>query len=60
MEREVIQSIKIKSTDLHGKILIYLDDLKDLYFNDEKAAKADSFNNKMKSWVNRQLKKLGV
>jgi hypothetical protein len=30
MEKEVLQSVKIKTQDLHGFLLNYLDDIKDL------------------------------
>jgi hypothetical protein len=37
MEREVLQSIKIKSQDLHGTTPIYLENIKSLEQYDEKA-----------------------
>ena len=51
IEKQVLQSIKIKSQDLH-------DDIKDLEGIENKAIKAENYSNKMTQWVRRQLKKI--
>jgi len=51
MEKEVLESVKVKSQDLH-------DEVRQLQFIEEKALTSDKLHNKMVSWTNRQLKKL--
>lgn len=57
-EREVLQSIKIKSQDLHGTFDLNIDCIKQFEGEDEKAVIAYGFTRKMKQWAHRQLKKL--
>lgn len=53
MDREVLQSIKIKSQDLH-------DHIKELEQYDERATNAEKYLNKIGQWTVRQLKKLSA
>jgi len=60
MELEVLQSIKIKSLDLHRNKFLNIENIKSFEQFDDKATKASAYQNKCGQWVMRQLKKLSA
>lgn len=60
MELEVLQSVKIKSQDLHGTFPHYSDPIRELEQYDDKATRAEMYQNRLAQWTFRQLKKMGI